>query len=265
MVRLFNLNLTKIKHLVSSDPEVLDYLNLLNYIFGILLIIIGSLILIFWSEIEITSDGLIRYDSIMKFVDSGVLTPMKYSYVGSFFSLPLYYLGVDLKYFNVTVFVLTLVFTSFVMKSFFKVDFIIKFILLMVIGSMFTGHTRDFFGETFSASLLFLGLLLLVLNKYKIASILLVSLSIANSSVLLIPLSLLIIFMVFKEKRLSYLFYLIIPVLMIFTENFLKFDHFINSGYSNDHGLKTMMPYSGLPDFSYPGTCQPVLHQFFKN
>lgn len=222
-----------------------------NY-FGLLLIFVGMGILLFGADIQITSDGQVRYDALMNLINNGQLQPMKFSYIGPIFSTPLYYAGIEIKYFNIIILFITLIFSAFIMKDAFSSEFIMKFILLTLVGSMFTANTRDFFSETFSASTLFVGILLLVLNKYKVMSILLVSLAVANNTVLIVPVTLITLYFIFKERRIGYVFYVLSPILIIALENFLKYGSVLNQGYSNDHGFQTLMPYSGLPDFSYP-------------
>lgn len=228
------------------------YIKKFERYFGLLLILIGGMILLFGADIQITSDGLIRYNALMNLINNGHLEPIKYSYIGPIFSIPLYYAGIEIKYFNIIILFVALIFSAFIMKDVFSSEFIMKFILLTLVGSMFTANTRDFFSETFSSSTLFVGILLLILNKYKILSILLVSLSVVTNTVLIVPVSLIALYFIFKERKVGYVFYILNPILIIGLENFLKFGSVLNQAYSNNHGFHTLMPYSGLPNFSYP-------------
>lgn len=168
-------------------------------------------------------------------------------------SAPLYLINPTyVKYFNISIFFITLFLGLKILIKHFGLGFTIKFILLMLFGSMLTNYIRNFWAEVFSASFLFLGLLYFILENKKFFGIFLITLATANTPALLFPIGLLALYWVYKYKRYDYLFILLFPIIIIMLENYFKYHTFANSGYSNDHGFKTILPYSGLPGFSYP-------------
>lgn len=220
---------------------------------GVSLIVVGLFFLVFNSDISVSSDGLVRYDAVINFFRTGEITPMAYSYIGPLFSFPLYLVGIEyVKYFNLTIFVLTVILSAYFMKSTFSYDFIVKFLLLAVSGSMFSAYVRDFWGEPFSACALFLGLLTYFYAEKKVLSIFFISIAVANTPVLVVPVFIFSLALYIKKKQLWLLAFVLVPVLLVMLENYLKFGTYFNSVYSLNHGVKTLMPYSALPNFSYP-------------
>jgi hypothetical protein len=53
-------------------------------------------------------------------------------------------------------------------------------------------------------------------------------------------------------KRLRYVLVIVAACAFILIESYVRRGSLTGSGYDNDHGVKTIMPYSGLPGFSYP-------------
>lgn len=224
-----------------------------NYFIGCLLIILAMLFLLFSTNYTVSSDGAVRYNALVELFKTHSVPKIKYSMISTLFASPLYLISDKLvKYFNIIVFFITLVISSRIISKHFNLDFTIKFILLILIGSLFTNYTRDFWSEVFSASFLFLGLLFIIFEEKRTIGIVLISLAAANIPALLVPVGLLSVYLVVKKRNIVYFLIPAISLSLIILENYIKYKGFINSGYSGDHGYKTLLPYSGLPGFSYP-------------
>src|SRR5439155_24645144 len=78
------------------------------------------------------------------------------------------------------------------------------------------------------------------------------SLSVINSPIFLIPLLLVTLKLSWDSKRLWYWTIPAVSILGIMLEAWIRRGSPFLTGYENNHGFHTLLPYSGLPGFSYP-------------
>src|SRR6185369_17960113 len=56
----------------------------------------------------------------------------------------------------------------------------------------------------------------------------------------------------FQRKRLRDVLPLLATIALVLAENWIRRGSPFSQGYDDNHGVQTIMPYSGLPGFSYP-------------
>jgi hypothetical protein len=203
----------------------------------------------------IDGDGAARFSDLLNLA-KGERPIDKFSSVQLFLSMPLYYAGglfaaaqAFVGYFNFSIFVLTAVALWFLLEK----DQRFFVVLLLLSASMFPHHLRYYYGEVLSVCLITVGLLCLLKNK-KVVAALLLGLGGAQVPALLPALALVLCYVSFRKRNIWYLFYMLLPVLLMAADNWLKYQTLLPSAYlqAGERGEKTLMPYSGLPGFSYP-------------
>jgi hypothetical protein len=203
-------------------------------------------------------DGKVRFQGLALFLENGQWPTMPYSFVGPLFSAPLYILGKGLQTpewwcsrFNVFLLTLGLLLLHGLLKR--RADRSLKtaFFLILLTGSMFPNHLRFFFGEVFTAVWVAVGTVALAAGKPFWGWTAIV-LGVLNTPAALPALGLLALQRTFIEKRLRNLLPLGVALLLVLLENGLRKGAFWATGYENNAGWATLLPYSGKPGFSYP-------------
>lgn len=153
--------------------------------------------------------------------------------------------------FNLTLFLLFLAFCWYAFRAHFRRETIVAFILIMLIGSMFPYNISNFFGEVFTATLVASGVLLL--RRRPVWGGGAVALAVANTPAALVGVALGVGSYIFCTKRLRYTLIVLLSIFLV------ALDWWAKSGEpakmylgADEHGYKTLLPYSGLPGFSYP-------------
>jgi len=230
-----------------------------NAIIETSLIIICLVALFLLLKRDTGGDGWVRYQGLLWLLIHHNIPDIKYSLVGPSFALPLVWIGRKLGdaydwaiTYNQLLFALTLLASYFLLRKHMDRALLRKFYLLLIIGSMFVAHLAFFYGEVFTALLVGFGVLIASLRTEKWAAWVLVVLGVANTSATLGGLALLLLKKLFDSKRLRYVLVFIGALALIGVVNWLQRGNPLNGGYADDHGVKTIMPYSGLPGFSYP-------------
>ncbi len=221
-------------------------------------IIICGLFFLLLSERHLGGDAIPRLRAIQSIIKEGEIINIKYSLIMPIFAAPFYFLGsllgkqiFFLSQFNFVTLVITLFLSYRLLKEDFGSVRLRNFLILVIMASMFTNHVNFFYGELFSACLLFLGVIL-VLKEKNISGIILLALAAANQPGIFLGMLIFCLYISFKRKNIKYILAPVLALSLIFLENYLKFGNIFITGYANDHGFKTIMPYSSLPGFSYP-------------
>lgn len=203
----------------------------------------------------IDGDGAARYLDLVN-IAKGEKPIDKFSSIQMLMAMPLFYLGnifgspeIWVGYFNFVIFGLATSSLWFLLPK----DRRFAVIVLLMAASMLPHHIRYFYGEMLSVSASMIGLLCLKKYKHLLAGILL-GIGAAQTPATLPALGLALLYMAFKERKIYYLGYLAIPILITLGDNWFKYGTPFFSAYlqAGEHGAKTVMPYSGLPGFSYP-------------
>lgn len=226
------------------------------------LIIVGLLYIFLLLPRDTGGDGWVRYQDLLTLINHHTLyaPESRYSLVGPFFSLPLLLIGrhFDHSYdwilvYNQIVFVCGLLATYLLLKDRIERALLRKFFLLLIVASMFTAHLALFYGEVFTAICVGFGVLIACYIRFASPGTwLIVALGVANTPASIVGLGLLLLKQMLDHKRLRYVLVIVLASTFITIESYLRRGSFFGSGYDNDHGVTTVMPYSGLPGFSYP-------------
>lgn len=220
------------------------------------LIIIGIVILLFCTKYYFYGDGAQRYKAMNSLVQTGQIIHTKYSLIGPAFSLPLQWIEkafnippVFTVRYNFFLFVMGMALFNYAFKGFLSDRVIKRFLLILLMGSMFTNNIRFYHGEVFTAVLVAAGLALVRKTGFAWS---LTILGVANTPATIIGYSAILLHKVWQSKRIRYFLILALCVVLIIFETSFRMEKLGLTGYENDSGFKTLMPYSGLPGFSYP-------------
>jgi hypothetical protein len=188
--------------------------------------------------------------------------------------------------YNLILFSLCLLIVYLLLRKYLDRGLLRKFFLVLIYGSMFANHLTRYYGEVFTALGVGFGVLmtfivqppsgetikrpgpqrssllsiLRVIPRYFYKTLgtpsawgwLAVILGVANTQVTLVALAIVLLKRMLDSKRLRYILVIGGAGLLIGGEAWLRRGSPFSNGYSGDRGYKTIMPYSGLPGFSYP-------------
>jgi hypothetical protein len=204
----------------------------------------------------IDGDGVYRFKDVARLV-MGEAPNSKWSVVQPLLSLPLYALGATfgsperfVAYFNYIVFV-GLIATLW--WEFREQQERNSVIILLMGASMFPHHLQHYYGEVLTASACTIGFVFLERRRHALACVLL-ALGVANTPAALPAVTLALLFYVYNTGTLSALIAIVLAAALIGGEFLWKFGAVEATPYlhEGERGFATVMPYSGLPGFSYP-------------
>ncbi|HWS83047.1 MAG TPA: hypothetical protein VN207_02175 [Ktedonobacteraceae bacterium] len=225
------------------------------------LIVVGLLLVALLLPRDTGGDGALRYQDILRIFSKHTLyePESRYSLIGPAFSIPLLFLGRKLGdpgqwicLYNLTLFSLFLLVSYFLLRNHVDRSLLRKFFLVLIYGSMFVAHLALYYGEVFTALCVGFGVLVAFRRFTSIGGWVAVALGVANTPATLLGLGLLVLKRMFDNKRLRYILVFGVTGMCILTEAWVRRGSIFSNAYANDHGVKTIMPYSGLPGFSYP-------------
>ena len=221
------------------------------------LLIAGLLLCLFFTEHRVHGDGAIRFDSVQAIL-RGTIPDGKYSLIGPLGALPLVALGTLAEnpyaaagLYNFAVFAIALFVLWFELGHVLPDSVRRRTLLLLVAGSMFAAHQREFYGEVFTAVLLAVGSVRLV-RRCDLSGWLLIGLGIANTPPTIVAGGLLALVLCRQRKSWLPLLGPALPLVLILAEAWIRRGSPFALGYSGDAGMVTVLPYSGKTGFSYP-------------
>lgn len=204
-------------------------------------------------------DGAARFQALTELLERRPVSPILYSLVGPLFSAPLYYLGKAVydppwwcSLYNTVLLAGGLLALVGLLRKHFDRRVLRLFCLLMVAGSMFPNHVRDYFGEMFTAMLVAIGIAALSVGRDALGWTTMV-IGVVNTPATVIGLMFVALRHVRQTRRLRHLSAVGAAVALILLERWIRRGSPFLSGYE---GLvpfaRTIMPYSGGPGFTYP-------------
>ena len=251
----------KIKGAILSKNCNFFSLTDVSFAFETGLMIVGLLYIALLLPRQLGVDGEERYKDLLHlFSTHNLFQPhSKYSLIGLLFSVPLLLIGERLGhpgewvcFYNVTLFCLCLLLSYLLLRNYIDRALLRKFFLVLIYGSMFVGNLSFYYGEVFTALCVGFGVLVAFRRSTCITGWVAVTLGVASNPATSIGLGLLVLKRTVDSKRLRHLLVFVAAVLCILIENWVRRGNIFHTGYANDHGIKTILPYSGRPDFSYP-------------
>ena len=203
-------------------------------------------------------DGVRRFEALATLLERGELSPVKYSLVGPLLSTPLWLIGRAFSaapkvtaYFNLLLFVAGLFALHALLRRILSPAVSRKLLLLLVFASMFPNHQIHYYAEPLTALLFGIGAAAVVLGRGALGWPLVV-LGVTNVPATLGGAALLAADEGVRKKRLRYALVVVAGLALVLLESWIRRGHPLATGYVDDHGLRTALPYSGLPGFSYP-------------
>ena len=126
------------------------------------------------------------------------------------------------------------------------------FLLLLVAASMFPTHVVAFFGsEVFTAVLVGVGVLAVVTGRPKLGWCAVI-LGVVNTPASIVALGLMALVWTWRTRRLRHLLLPGAALVLILGDAWLRSGQLLPSYLGSDRGPRNVLPYSGLPGFSYP-------------
>jgi hypothetical protein len=200
-------------------------------------------------------DGYVRYRKLTALLGNGILLRDRYSFIGPLFAAPLWLFHGSREWwyarFNVLVLATGAISAWWVLRSVLTREERATVALLLVGSGMMPSATHDFYGEMFSAVMTGTGLLLVTTGR-PWPGWLAVVLGVANTPATVVGLLAVAMWRVWRNRRFDGAAALALATALILLENTIVRGAPLDAGYAGDHGAITVMPYSGMPGFSYP-------------
>lgn len=184
-------------------------------------------------------DGDVRFNAMVNLIEHGSVSNMSYSIVGPAFSLPLLLLGKLYKSmfwwsgkYNKLVFYMGLLFFYLLLKDRVDRGLVRKFLLILIVASMFSNAITYYGGEVFTAICVGVGLLAVISGPslYGWAAVIL---GVVNTPASLAGLMLATLKHILSTRRLRYVLPLIISIILIIAEAWWRRGSPLDSGYKN--------------------------------
>lgn len=224
----------------------------------LVLIATGFVISCFVLPHSMNSDSVVRYDALSTLLRRGTVLPIRYSLIGPLFATPLWLLGTALNAtvwwcirFNLVVFAAGMVVMYLLLRQRIDSSLLRRYFLILLVASMFTWHLLTFDGEVFTAVLVAVGCVALVVGP-PLGGWLAIVLGVANTPATIIGLVLLTSKHMLATRRVRYILLVVATVALILAAAWIQRGSPVNTGYEGNRGFRTILPYSGLPGFSYP-------------
>jgi hypothetical protein len=206
----------------------------------------------------LSSDAEMRFEDLSQLLKSHTFDSSRFSLVGPLFASPLWFLGTVyqtsawwcLRY-NTILLALGMLAVYLLMRNRLDRSLLRTFLILLVFASMLTQQLTDFDAEIFTALLVLVGTTLVVQRRGKIGWPMIV-VGVANVPASLVGLGLVTLTRIWTTRHLRYVVVPVVAAGLIGAEDWIRRGNPFNSGYQATVGYRTVMPYSGLPGFSYP-------------
>jgi hypothetical protein len=219
---------------------------------------LGLLVLFFILPHGIEGDGRLRFDALQGWLAGHEIPDTKFPLVGSVPSIPLMllgHLGASTEWwvsrYNVIVYAGGLGLLYLLLRGRLPNDVLAAFLLLLGTTAMLPNSLTGFGAETFSAMTVGAGLAAWSASRWKTGTVLL-GVGVANLPASFVGLALAMGWWAWRVKRIRALAPLVLSAGLWLLESTLRRKSALSTGYENDHGFQTLLPYSGRPGFSYP-------------
>ena len=233
------------------EPSQLPWLELA-------LIFLGWLFLWAFEPHHVEADGAVRFQALRELLEHGRWSPTEFPMLGTVLSAPLYLLGRWVQSpewwvarYNLVLAGLGLVLFWRLLRGRVEGTVLRGFLLLLLTGSMLTHQLSAYGAETFNVLALGLGLAAWTGGRQVLGGAAL-ALGMANVPGTSVGVALALGDWGIRHRRLRAALPLLGFALLWLGENWLRRGHPLNTGYEHNAGYRTVLPYSGQPNFSYP-------------
>ena len=228
------------------------------------LILVGLAVLFFCLPHFVSGDGYLRFRALRRLMNADKIVSTGYSMVGPLFALVLWPLGKLyesaewwIARFNFFVFTGGLFLFYQLLRDKLDRGIVRKFLLILLIGSMFPNHLKDFYGEVFTTMVVSAAILAtqvghprwarwarwgwwaMIVGSVNTAASMVGLGGVAGSEAL-------------HKKRFRYLLVPVAAAGLVLFEAWVRRGSPWVTGYEGNAGAETILTYSGQPGFSYP-------------
>lgn len=200
-------------------------------------------------------DGYVRYQKIDTLLRYGTLGSERYSYIGPLAAAPLWLFGDSRMWwvarFNLLVLAAGAALAWTVLRPAMTRPERAAFVLLLLATGMMPNAARDFYGELFSAVTVGAGLMLVSVAGRRSGWIAVVA-GVANMPPSGVGLLLVAVWRFWRTRRYDGAVALAAAAALVLIENAIVRGAPFDAGYAQDRGAITVLPFSGMPGFSYP-------------
>ncbi|WP_058833873.1 hypothetical protein [Luteimonas abyssi] len=222
------------------------------------LIVVGLIVVVTTLSPSIGGDGSVRFQTVDAWL-RGEAAYSKFSLVMPLLSMPLAWAAVVagvnpaewVAYFNFAAFVVLSGLAYVEIARRYSPAVGRAWLLLMLGASMFPHHLQHYYGEVLSGMCFFVGILWM--DRCRWLSVLLLAAACAATPALLVPFAGLAAVWFLVDRKVVPLVATVAAVAVALLEMWLKGSG-VGGGYlsAGERGFQTILPYSGLPGFSYP-------------
>ena len=222
------------------------------------LIDVGLVLLFVVLPHGVFGDARDRFEALRDLIERRTLSPMRFSFAGPLASAPFYLLGKVFftsqwwcARFNTVLFGAGLVAARRLMRTAAEREVLRRFALLLIAASMFPNHLRNYGGEVFTAMLVAVGIVA-VHAGHELAGWTAVVAGVVNTPASMVGLALMVLARRWRVRRWTHALAVPVAAALILLEAWVRRGNPWTTGYENNAGFATIMPYSGRPGFSYP-------------
>ncbi len=211
---------------------------------------------------SIVGDDNPRFQSLSLLLETGRIQSPRYSLIGPVLATPFYWLGKafgspvgGVLVYDPALFALMLAALYFLLRPHWPGAGPRRFLLLLAAGSMFPRHLLHFGAEAFTATFAAVGLALVAVAAKPLAQWGgwgVAILGAVNTPATMGALGVATLERVWEKRRLRWLVVPVLALSVYVLDTYVRTGAVLQTGYANDHGMRTMLPYSGLPEWSYP-------------
>lgn len=238
----------------ESPRNQLDLISWLEWA----MLALGGVMYLLKAHPPLTGDGLVRFKALEELLLTGGYHRTGYSLVGPLFFSPLWLLGqlgpsAPWWYAraNTLLFLVFVVLAYRLLKDVLSPSTCRRFLLLLTYASMFTQHLQHFTGEVFTT--LFVGIGTIAIARWgSWWGWACVILGILNVPACAVGLAMMSLIWLPHKTRWKPVLAMGIAAGLVLCENWLRRGDPFRTDYEGNRGFKTIMPFSGQPEFSYP-------------
>jgi hypothetical protein len=223
------------------------------------LLVVGLLVLFVLLPHELMGDDFTRFDDVERLIHHGELSDSRFSLVMPLFSAPVLLIGEVVRTpewwaarFNVILVAVASLAILFLLRGRGDLRNLRRSLLILLFASFLTNRLRDYNAEVLTATLVTLGLVLVATRRRSPVGWAAIVLGVVNTPAALGAAALVAGAEALRARRLRYLVVPVAAAVLIMTEAWIRRGGPLTTGYAGDHGLRTILPYSGRSGFSYP-------------
>lgn len=225
----------------------------------VVLLLGGYALLFAYLPHGLVGDDFKRFTDIELLLHHGKLTGTPFSLVMPLLSSPFLLLGEVVRTpdwwaarFNTIVVGLGLVVAYRLLRGHLEGALLRRIFLILLFGSFLTNRLRDYNAEVFTATMVALGLILLIVNRRPLAGWAAIVIGTVNTPATIVAVTLLALAEAWRTRRLRHLAAPGAAAVLIMIEAWVRRGGPLSSGQEGYLGVKTILTYSGQRGFSYP-------------